>query len=191
MERRLPQRLEHLPHGLLNHPVDHVGNPQSALPASRLGYVSASRSACSLGSTVGHCSSSASIVCPSGPGAPFFDATFNNASVNRYATSSIVADAAVPVLSIACGAPARISPNRPGFSCGWSLAGFLLSRSAGKAAPPLLRPGPPSLARRCSTRHAQRALPLESRVSTWPKLPHGDRRGQPASRRRLWVGGRS
>jgi hypothetical protein len=31
-------------------------------------YVPASRSACSLGSTVGHCSSSASIVCPSGPG---------------------------------------------------------------------------------------------------------------------------
>jgi hypothetical protein len=37
MERRLPQRLEHLPHGLLNNPVDHVGNPQPALPASRLG----------------------------------------------------------------------------------------------------------------------------------------------------------
>ena len=41
-----------------------------------------------------------------------FDATFNNASVNRFATSSIVAGAAVPVLSIAFGAPARISPSR-------------------------------------------------------------------------------
>ena len=37
MERRLPQRFEHLPHGLLDHPVDHVGNPESTLPASRLG----------------------------------------------------------------------------------------------------------------------------------------------------------
>jgi beta-1,4-mannosyl-glycoprotein beta-1,4-N-acetylglucosaminyltransferase len=41
-----------------------------------------------------------------------FDATFNNASVNRSATSSIVADAALPTLSIALGAPARISPSR-------------------------------------------------------------------------------
>src|ERR1035438_7424092 len=37
MDRRLPQRLEHLPHSLLNNPVDHVGNSQPALPASRLG----------------------------------------------------------------------------------------------------------------------------------------------------------
>jgi hypothetical protein len=41
-----------------------------------------------------------------------FDATFNNASVNRFATSSIVAGAAVPVLSIAFGAPARMAPSR-------------------------------------------------------------------------------
>ena len=41
-----------------------------------------------------------------------FDTTFNNASVNRSATSSIVAGAAVPALSIAFGAPARISPSR-------------------------------------------------------------------------------
>ncbi len=41
-----------------------------------------------------------------------FDATFNNALVNRLATSSIVADAAVPALSIAFGAPARIAPSR-------------------------------------------------------------------------------
>jgi hypothetical protein len=75
-------------------------------------YVPASRSACNPGSTTNHRSSSISIVCPSGPGAPLFDATFNNASVNRYATSSIVADAAVPTLAIAFGAPARISPSR-------------------------------------------------------------------------------
>ena len=37
VKRRLPQRFEHLPHGLLDHPVDHVGNPQPALPAPRLG----------------------------------------------------------------------------------------------------------------------------------------------------------
>ena len=37
VKRRLPQRFEHLPHGLTDHPVDHVGNPQPALPASRLG----------------------------------------------------------------------------------------------------------------------------------------------------------
>ncbi len=36
MERRLPQRFEHLPHGLLDHPIDHVGNPQPALPTPRL-----------------------------------------------------------------------------------------------------------------------------------------------------------
>ena len=75
-------------------------------------YVPASRSACNPGRTAGHCSHSASIVCPSGPGAPFFDATFNNALVNRLATSSIVAGAAISSLPIACGAPARISPSR-------------------------------------------------------------------------------
>ena len=41
-----------------------------------------------------------------------FDATFNNASVNRSATSSIVAGVAIPTLLIAFGAPARISPSR-------------------------------------------------------------------------------
>ena len=40
MKRRLPQRFEHLPHGLLDHPVDHVGNPQPALPAPRLRDIS-------------------------------------------------------------------------------------------------------------------------------------------------------
>src|SRR5205085_114237 len=34
VKRRLPQRFEHLPHGLTYHPIDHVGNPQPALPAS-------------------------------------------------------------------------------------------------------------------------------------------------------------
>jgi len=37
MKRRLKQRLEHLPHGLHHHPVCHVGDPQPALPAARLG----------------------------------------------------------------------------------------------------------------------------------------------------------
>src|ERR1035437_9800900 len=110
MERRLPQRFEHLPHGLTDHPVDHVGNPESALPASRLGNVSPANLTGSL--RPGHCASSASIVCPSGPGAPLFDATFNNAPVNRYATSSIVADAAVFALTIAFGTPARTAPSR-------------------------------------------------------------------------------
>jgi hypothetical protein len=41
-----------------------------------------------------------------------FDATFNNASVNRLATSSIVAGAAFPALPIAFGAPARMAPSR-------------------------------------------------------------------------------
>ena len=36
VKRRLPQRFEHLPHSLLDHPVDHVGNPQPALPTPRL-----------------------------------------------------------------------------------------------------------------------------------------------------------
>lgn len=44
-----------------------------------------------------------------------FDATFNNGSVNRYATSSIVAGAALPALAIAFGAPARITPSRSRF----------------------------------------------------------------------------
>jgi hypothetical protein len=39
MKRRLEQRLEHLPHGLHHHPIDHVGDPQPALPAARLGDV--------------------------------------------------------------------------------------------------------------------------------------------------------
>src|SRR5450755_3994319 len=122
MVRRLPQRFEHLPHSLLNHPVDHVGNSQSALPAPRLGDEHPADPARLIpprkqvglqpGQHNQHCSSSISIVCPSGPGAPLFDATFDNASVNLYATSSIVADDAVPVLPIAFGAPARISPSR-------------------------------------------------------------------------------
>ena len=41
-----------------------------------------------------------------------FDATFNNAPVNRLATSSIVAGAAIPASTIAFGAPARIAPSR-------------------------------------------------------------------------------
>src|SRR3989442_1475576 len=120
MERRLPQRLEHLPHGLTHHPVDHVGIPSPRCPPPALGmyarrtspgrYVPANRSACSSGSTTGHRSSSASIVCPSGPGAPLFDATFNNALVSRLATSSIVADVAVSSLTIAFGTPARTAP---------------------------------------------------------------------------------
>jgi hypothetical protein len=40
-----------------------------------------------------------------------FDATFNNALVSRLATSSIVAGAALSALTIAPGAPARISPS--------------------------------------------------------------------------------
>src|SRR5450755_1639902 len=91
-------------------PPPALGMNTRRIPPGR--YLPASRSACNPGSTTSHCASSSSIVCPSGPGAPLFDATFNNASVNRSATSSIVADAAVPVLSIAFGAPARISPSR-------------------------------------------------------------------------------
>ena len=41
-----------------------------------------------------------------------FDATFNNALVNRLATSSIVAGAAISALPIAFGAPARTAPSR-------------------------------------------------------------------------------
>jgi hypothetical protein len=37
VECRLEQRFENLPHGLHHHPVDHVRDPQSALPAVRLG----------------------------------------------------------------------------------------------------------------------------------------------------------
>ncbi len=99
-----------------------VGIPSPRCPPPALGmntrrippgrYLPASKSACNPGNTTSHCASSSSIVCPSGPGAPSFDATFNNASVNRYATSSIVAGAALPTLLIAFGAPARISPSR-------------------------------------------------------------------------------
>jgi hypothetical protein len=41
-----------------------------------------------------------------------FDATFNNALVNRYATSSVVADVAFSALTIAFGTPARTAPSR-------------------------------------------------------------------------------
>jgi len=37
VKRRLEQRFENLPHGLHHHPVDHARDPQSALPAARLG----------------------------------------------------------------------------------------------------------------------------------------------------------
>jgi hypothetical protein len=36
MKRRLIDGLEHLPHGLHHHPIDHVRDPQPALPATRL-----------------------------------------------------------------------------------------------------------------------------------------------------------
>jgi len=36
MKRRLEDRLEYLPHGLTDHPVDQVRDPQPALPATRL-----------------------------------------------------------------------------------------------------------------------------------------------------------
>ena len=145
-------------------------DPQSALPASRLrdqhpadlaGPVPpASRSAASSGSTAGHCSSSASIVCPSGPGAPLFDATFNSAAVkrldnplHRHRRDDLHVDD-------------RLRHHRPPIRPGpvpdareRPLSGFLLSRSADKAAPSFARPGPPSLARRDSIRPAQRALP--------------------------------
>ena len=75
-------------------------------------YVPSSRSACSLGNTTGHCSTSRSIVCPSGPGAPLFDTTFNNALVSCLATSSIVAGVAFSSLTIAFGTPARTAPSR-------------------------------------------------------------------------------
>jgi len=93
------------------------------MAAQRAG--SSPRSVCSLASTTGHCSSSASIVCPSGPGAPLFDATFNNALVNRLATSSIVAGAAIPNLA---GRLRRSRPKDPkpvpGPPAGSSLRGF-------------------------------------------------------------------
>jgi hypothetical protein len=41
-----------------------------------------------------------------------FDATFNSALVNRYATSSIVADIAFSALTIAFGTPALTTPSR-------------------------------------------------------------------------------
>jgi len=71
-------------------------------------YLPASRSACSFGQITGHCSRSPSIVCPSGPGAPLFDTTFNNANVNRQATSSIVTGVPFSALTIASGTPTRL-----------------------------------------------------------------------------------
>src|ERR1035438_3521067 len=171
MERRLPQRFEHLPHSLLNNPIDHVGNSQPALPAPRLGNEHPADPARlipprkQVGLQPGQ--NDRPLICQRldrlpvrtrsalvrrhlqqrirqpvrnllhrrrrctpnladrlrrsrpdlpqpvpGSRSPLFDATFNNASVNPYATSSIVADDALPTLPIAFGAPARISPSR-------------------------------------------------------------------------------
>lgn len=122
MERRLEQRLEHLPHGLPDHPVDHVGHPQPALPASRLGDVGPAdlpgpvppleQDGPQLGQHDRPPLKQRLDRLSIRTGAPLFDATFSNALVNRYATSSIVAGAAVSALTIAFGAPARSSPSR-------------------------------------------------------------------------------
>ncbi len=51
-------------------------------------------------------------VCPSGPGAPLFDTTFNSAAVKRLTTSSIVTGVTFSTLTIASGTPAFASPDR-------------------------------------------------------------------------------
>ena len=136
MERRLPQRFEHLPHGLTDHPVDHVGNPQSALPASRLGYVGPANLAGPIrtGQQVGlqpgqhdrpllyqlldrlpvrarerPCST------PPSPTHPSIDTRPPRSSPALHS----------PALPIACGAPARIGPKPvPGLPAGGPLRVF-------------------------------------------------------------------
>ena len=58
----------------------------------------------------GHCACSASTVIPSGPAAPLFDTTLNNAEPSRSTTSSIVAGTPVRSLTIAFGALAPVLP---------------------------------------------------------------------------------
>ena len=151
---RLPDRLERLPHRLTHHPVGHVresptraarrppsgsspdGSRQadSSLPAARQP---------ASAPTIGHCSCSASTVCPSGPGAPLFYTTLESAI--RQPIRNLLHRHRRPGIHIddRLRHTARPDPSRtgPGPSCG-----VLLSRSAGKAEPPFHRPGPPSLA---------------------------------------------
>ncbi len=169
MERRLEYRLAHLPHGLTDHPVRLVRDAQPALASTHLrDYHPAGRarsiapiqqSSHRLGPAIGHCSRSSLTVSPSGPDAPLFDTTFTSAAVKRLTTPSIVTDVTCSALTIACGTPAWPVPDRFEATSERTPQGLLLSRSAGKAATPFDQPGSPSLARRDSTRHAQRALP--------------------------------
>lgn len=69
-----------------------------------------SRSALSFAEMTRHCACSASTVIPSGPGAPLFDTTFDNAEPSRSTTSFIVAGTHVRSLTIAFGTPAAALP---------------------------------------------------------------------------------
>ena len=123
MERRLPQRFEHLPHGLLDHPVDHVGNPQSALPASRLGDqhpadparpirpLSAGRPAARAARPATAHAAPRSSARPDRERPCSTPPSTTHPSIARQPPPSSPALPSPP-LSIAFGAPARISPSR-------------------------------------------------------------------------------
>ena len=118
-------------------------------------------------------------------------------TVNRLATSSIVAGAAVPVVPIAFGAPARTAPSRSRVFLRVAPFGFSAVAIGRRAAPPFLRPGSPSLARRDSTRRAQRPLhppsgttrssDFCSAISRRPLRPPAYRPTRPGPSRSPWV----
>src|SRR5450755_5017915 len=122
-------------------------------------YLPDSRSACNLGSTTSHCSHSASIVRPSGPGAPLFDATFNSADVSRLTTPSIVTDVSTSALAIASGTPARRAPDRSGTLRRVDPFGPPAVAIGRQSCTVVSSTGPPSLAHERSSTRAHRALP--------------------------------
>ena len=67
----------------------------------------------SLGTSSSRCSRTWSMLCPSGPAAPRFDATFSNASRSRFVTSSIVADGIGSLLCFDLGTARAAGTGRP------------------------------------------------------------------------------
>ena len=170
VKRRLEHRLEYLPHGLTDHPVDHVRDAQPALAAAHLRDhhpADRARSIAPIQQSGGQPRASDRPLLtqladrlPIRARAPLCSTPPSQAPPSSGSQPpSIVTDVTCSALTIASGTPARPVRDRSEATSERTLAGLLLSRSAGEAVPPFDQPGSPSLADQDSTRHAQRALP--------------------------------
>ena len=165
---RLPDRLERLPDRLTHHPIDHVRDPQPALPATRLRDHRPTDHARpivprqQLGRPASDQRSATAHAVPRPSARPgrvplvLHHLRQSHPSTDT-ATSSIVTGVPCSTLTIAFGTTASSLGSVPNSDPG-PLAGFLLSRSAGQAATTVSSTG---TAFPCPPAHlaAERALP--------------------------------